>query len=296
MISIPIYIPVYNNPTYTKNFLTQLRRYNFENIFIIDNNSEYLEMVKFLKEIENEVNVVRLPENKGPHYILRDQIFYNDLPELFILSDPDLELSTKLKNNFVDELIAISKKFKIGKVGLALEIPELSELKRTTMFLDGKEQNLIDWEKQFWNNCIGETQDGDKIYLTTLDTQFAVYNKTFFNPQNRYEAIRVAGNFTAKHLGLYKDTIVPLNEKIYYENSSKYSYFEGKLNNNLEPIIELSILEYTQLIEEKDSLSKEIKILDSKNVQLNHEIQSIYNSRTWKVLEILRILRRFFTK
>jgi len=296
MIKIPIYIPVFNNPTYTENFLNQLSEYKFENIFIVDNNSDYPEMLKLFRKIENKVNIIRMQENKGPHYILRNNSFYEKLPDLFILSDPDLELSKKMEENFVNKFVELSRKFEIGKVGFAHEIPHISELKRTNMYLDGKNWNIIDWEKQFWDECLGETEDGDRIYLANLDTQFALYNKEYFDPMDRYRAIRVAGKYTAKHLGLYKDSIVPLKEKLYYENSTKYSYFDGKLNANLEPVMELSVLEYTHLIEERDSLRKDIEILDEKSRLLNGQIQQIYNSRSWKMLSILRKLRKGFTK
>lgn len=296
MQNIPIYIPVFNNPTYTENFLKQLSNYKLNNIWIIDNNSDYPEMIDLLKKIDKNVNVIRLQENKGPHFILRDESFYKKLPELFVLSDPDLELSKTMNENFLELFFNLSNKFKIGKVGFALEIPEESQLKRSNMFLDGKNWEIVEWEKQFWNNCVGKTDDGDEIFLTSLDTQFALYNKKYFNPQDRYQAIRVAGKYTAKHLGLYKNSIVPSKEKLYYENSTKYSYFDGKLNKNLEPIMQLSVLEYTKLIEERDSLRKDLKLMVHKTTILNTEIQTIYDSNSWKVLGIFRLLRKIFNK
>jgi hypothetical protein len=94
------------------------------------------------------------------------------------------------------------------------------------MFLDGKKIGVIEYEMQFWTDCIGKNQTGDDLYRTTLDTTFALYNKKYFNPYDRYQAIRVAGKFTTKHLGGLRESIVPLEEIDFY----KSYLFEGHIS------------------------------------------------------------------
>ena len=77
---IPIYIPVFNNPTYTRNMVRQLNELEYENIVIIDNASSFPPMVEMLAEMEKQIKIIRLPENRGPHFIIRDVSFYNELP------------------------------------------------------------------------------------------------------------------------------------------------------------------------------------------------------------------------
>jgi glycosyltransferase involved in cell wall biosynthesis len=291
--SIPIYIPTFNNPTYLLNFIKQLEKNDAKNIVVIDNNSTYPPMKECLSIIEEKYKVVRLDQNFGPHYILRNKQFYQSLPELFCLSDPDLEFSTSLPVDFINELKIISEVHKVGKVGLALEILSSEEVVHSDLFLDGQKVGAIEYEQQFWTNNIGKNQTGDDLYRTTLDTTFALYNKTYFDPEDRYTAIRVAGKFTAKHLGSLSNSIVPKSESIYYKSLTRYSYFGGKLDSEGQPCFEISVLEYTKMVEQIQSLEAHVIDLDSKIQDQNISIQTIFKSKRWKLISsLLRIIGR----
>jgi hypothetical protein len=237
--------------------------------------------------------VIRLGYNRGPHYALRDSEFYSNLPNYFCLSDPDLELSPNLPENFIDTFVDISNQYKIGKVGFALEVPKEEEFAQLYMNLDGKLWNMREWEMQFWENSIGKTTDGDDLYLTTLDTQFALYNKNYFDPNSRYECLRVGGKFTAKHLGLYQQDNIPTEELIYYRNSTRYSYFSGNTDENNSPVFEISVHEYTKIVEELDSLRTNNEIMGNKLQELNQNLQKILQSRSWKLTSFLRKISSF---
>ena len=287
-LKIPIYVPVFNNPTYTKYFVEQLQENQCNDIYIVDNKSDYPPMISLLKELEQKYNVVRLDRNEGPHFILRNQNFYKSLPEIFCLSDPDMELSRNLPKEFLADLLQISNQYKMGKVGFALEVPAEEELKDIELNMEGKIWNMREWESQWWENCIGKSLKGDDLYMTTLDTQFALYNKNYFDPNDRYRCIRVAGRFTAKHLGLYKKTIVPEAEQEFYRNSTRYSYVAGNLSETNIPVFNISVHEYTLLKEELDSLRDNNKILAKRAIELDKELQFFYNSRSWKVIRYLK--------
>jgi hypothetical protein len=290
---IPVVIPVFNNPTYTRTFVNQLKVLNVENIIILDNNSTYKPMLELLNELENEHQIIRLGYNRGPHYALRDSEFYSNLPNYFCLSDPDLELSPNLPENFIDTFVEISNQYKIGKVGFALEVPKEEEFAQLYMNLDGKLWNMREWEMQFWENSIGKTTDGDDLYLTTLDTTFALYNKIYFKPNDRYKSIRVSGKFTAKHLGFYSQENIPKYELMYYRNSTRYSYFSGNTGENNSPVFEISVHEYTKIVEELDSLRTNNEIIGNKLQELNQNLQKILQSRSWKLTSFLRKIHSF---
>ena len=290
--SIPIYIPTFNNPTYLINFIKQLEKNNAKNLVVMDNNSTYPPMKECLSIIEEKYKVVRLDQNFGPHYILRNKQFYQSLPELFCLSDPDLEFSTSLPVDFINELKIISEVHKVGKVGLALEFSS-EDVMHSELFLDGQKVGAIEYEQQFWTNNIGKNQTGDDLYRTTLDTTFALYNKTYFDPEDRYTAIRVAGKFTAKHLGSLSNSIVPKSESLYYKSLTRYSYFGGKLDSEGQPCFEISVLEYTKMVEQIQSLEAHVIDLDSKIQDQNIFIQNIFRSKRWKLISfLLRIIGR----
>jgi hypothetical protein len=209
------------------------------------------------------------------------------------LSDPDLEFSTSLPVDFINELKIISDDYKIGKVGLALEIPSSKDVLHSEMFLDGKKVDIVEYEQQFWTNNIGKNQTGDDLYRTTLDTTFALYNKNYFNPEDRYQAIRVAGKFTTKHLGSVSNSIVPESERNYYKSLTRYSYFGGNLDSEGQPSFEISVLEYTKMAEQIQSLEAQIIDLDSKIQEQNNLIQGIFQSKRWRLIStMLRILGR----
>ena len=289
---IPVYIPTFNNPTYTNNFINQLERLNLSMITVVDNASTYPPMVKLLHEISSKYELIRLNENRGPHLLIRDLNYYEKLPNYFILSDPDIEISRNIPEDFVKTLIDVSEEFKIGKVGLALAIPNEEELLEKFIYLDGEKRSLIEWEEQFWENEVGKTSHGDSIFLTTLDTTFALYNKKYFNLEDRYKSLRIGGRYTSKHLGSYAKTIVPQEENEYYLSNTRYSYYAGKLNDDASPVFEITVHEFTKMVEEMDSLKINNKNLALKNIEQDKLIQGIFNSRTWKIIQLIkRIIR-----
>ena len=289
---IPVYIPTFNNPTYTNNFINQLERLNLSMITVVDNASTYPPMVKLLHEISSKYELIRLNENRGPHLLIRDLNYYEKLPNYFILSDPDIEISRNIPEDFVKTLIEVSEEFKIGKVGLALAIPNDEELLEKFIYMDGEKRSLIEWEEQFWENEVGKTSHGDSIFLTTLDTTFALYNKKYFNLEDRYKSLRIGGRYTSKHLGSYAKTIVPQEENEYYLSNTRYSYYAGKLNDDASPVFEITVHEFTKMVEEMDSLRINNKNLALKNIEQDKLIQGIFNSRTWKIIQLIkRIIR-----
>jgi hypothetical protein len=289
---IPVYIPTFNNPTYTSNFISQLESFNLNKITVVDNASTFPPMVKLLNEISNKYELIRLNKNRGPHLLIRDLNYYEKLPNYFILSDPDIEISRNIPEDFINTLIEVSEEFKIGKVGLALAIPKEEELIEKFIYMDGEKRSLIEWEEQFWENEVGKTSQGDSIFLTTLDTTFALYNKKYFNLEDRYKSLRIGGRYTSKHLGSYAKTIVPQEENEYYLSNTRYSYFAGKLNYETNPVFEITVHEYTKMVEELDSLRVNNKNLALKNIEQDRLIQGIFNSRTWKIIRLIKRIMR----
>ncbi len=294
----PLVVPVFNNPTYLKNFYEQVRNLEIFEFNIYDNGSTYPEMINLLEELKTlaHVNVYKFQKNFGPHYCLRNPDIYKDLPEIFCLSDPDVEFSKLLPKNFLTEMIEISNEYAVGKVGFAIEIPKEEEFLEPYIKMDGNLQRMVEWEQQFWQNKIGETNNGDPIYLTTLDTQFAVYNKKFFNPQDRYRAIRIGGKYTSKHLGFYKDSIVPAPEQDYYKKLSRFAYYIGNFDEEGNPTMQMPVHEYYLILEKSESLERELKRVSHERDEVNTELQKFYASNSWKILNLLIRFKKFLVR
>ena len=195
---IPFVVISYNNLTFVKNFVQQLKR--FPNpIILIDNASTYPPMKEYLDELEKDtITIHRLTENKGHFvYVSRGDL----LPDRFILSDPDLELHPNMPVNVAEQLLKLSNEFKIFKVGAALDLSERDKF--LTCAYAGK-PSIYEHEKQFWTEPISNPTY--ELYKADIDTTFCLVNRRY-QTNGYYKGIRVAGNFTAKHLPWYKGYI-----------------------------------------------------------------------------------------
>lgn len=224
---VPVYIPTFNNPTYTTHMIKQLLSWNINNIFILDNSSSYNDMLSLLDDIEREkiACVIRYANNNGPRFIVEDAQSYQCLPDIFCLTDPDLEFNENLPQDFIYTLVECTNKFKVGKAGLALSLDDREHMKSDKIFIDGKHQFIWEWESRFWRELVGTTPDNCNIYKAITDTTFAVYNKNFFQPNTFFNSVRISGNYSCRHLPWYKESIVPNDEMIFYRKSQKFSWY-----------------------------------------------------------------------
>lgn len=198
-MNIPIVIVCYNNYKYVENMVNQLIRVNknlSQNIMILDNKSTCEETINYLKSIEQRV--IWNSENNGPWISLeKNKRIYDQMPKKFILTDPDLELNPNLPKNFVEILVNLSEQFRCERIGFALDISDSDKMFQTE-YCGGL--TIYDWESQFWRNKMRNTGTPYELYEAAIDTTFVLITKGYPTIN-----IRVAGNFTAKHLPWYKD-------------------------------------------------------------------------------------------
>lgn len=224
-MNIPVIIIAFNNLTYVKMMVEQFKEKNFNNIHIIDNASSYPKLLEYYKNIK-DVQVHFMPENLGHRVLFRsiNKDFYEKLPNFFILTDPDIKFNDNLPINFLERLCELTEKYRVGKAGFALCIDEHQKFKNLTFTRFKKKKNIYEWEEVFWKDKLE-----DDVYKASIDTTFAVYNKKYFkivkNEAKFLNAVRVAGDFSAKHLPWYKDSIVPDEEILFYNNNSKCSFW-----------------------------------------------------------------------
>ena len=218
---IPIVIICYNNYRYVENTLSQILRINkeyYKNIIILNNASTCEDTIEYLKKLGSGgvVSIINNIGNFGP-WIAADNNshIYNVLPNKFVLTDPDLKLNDNIPSNFVDILATLSDKYKTTKIGLALDITEHHMFYQTAEYMANL--SIYDWEKRFW---IDRIEDADYVlYKADIDTTFCLINKDNVaaaaatasanaTAASAYLQIRVAGNFTAKHIPWYIDNEV----------------------------------------------------------------------------------------
>jgi len=222
--NFPVVIPTYNNPTYTVTMIKKLIEYgfNYSDIIILDNFSKYSKM-KDVLDFAHQFGciVVKKFTNDGPREYYKNKELFDWLPEKFILTDPDIGFNKNLPKDFINTMISISEKYKLYKVGFALDI-EMDHLNGDTNIKNimfNPRLSMYQWEQQFWSNKLFETEDYDPVYSAAIDTTFCLVNKKFFRDyeepmQIKDLCVRIGGDFTAQHYGWYE---IPPIDKSEYE-------------------------------------------------------------------------------
>jgi hypothetical protein len=220
---IPIVVICWNNYYFVKNFIDQIKK--FDNpIILLDNKSSFQPLLDYYKEIKDELNEkieIRLLDENYGHTVY--QKLKSTLPDIYILSDPDLELNKNMPSNFDEIFLNISNKYGCYKVGSALNIDHTEDLIECENYT--KNQNIRTYESQFWSKPI--IDESNELYYADIDTTFCLINNHFL--ENLEKRIRVAGNFTAKHLPWYKDYIT--------KNISQDELNHWKTNNKSSSIL-----------------------------------------------------------
>ena len=213
---IPIIIVCYNNHKYVENTILQLYKTNpalVIDVIIMNNSSDDLDTIRYLDKISQSTTIVTF-ENKGPWITPENHPeFYSQLPEKFILTDPDLEWNTNLPANFVDILSELSDQYQTSKLGFAIEIGDVQK-----MYPGEFIKNVCIWESKFWQE---QLDNKDYIlYKADIDTTFALINKKYWI----HSSLRIAGDFSCRHLPFYPDNgIMSIEEEYEYYTKSKFS-------------------------------------------------------------------------
>lgn len=216
-VEIPIVVIGYNNLFFVRNFISQIKDYK-NPIIVFDNNSDYKPLLEYYKELKAElgskIDIRLLTVNEGCGVA---SVYKDTLPSVFILSDPDLQLNPRMPANFSEILLELSNKYSAHKVGLALDISEPDKLLECKKYENGK--TIVDWESRFWEKPIADTYE---LYDAPVDTTFCLVNRAY----SEMNQIRIAGDFTAKHLPWYKDFLkehIPKDELEHWKKGNNSS-------------------------------------------------------------------------
>jgi hypothetical protein len=199
MSSIPIVIIAYNNLTFVESFVKQIRRLT-NKIIIVDNCSTYPKLLEYYETIQREIGDVieirRKNRNYGHTVVWTQEM--TSLPPIFAVSDPDLLLNSDMPDNCLEQLLHISNIYKSRRVGLALDLSDHHKFIQRIHPLSNK--TFYDGEIGYWKQRI--ESNAYELYNAPIDTTFCLINTQYGDG-----AIRVAGNFTCKHLPWYENYI-----------------------------------------------------------------------------------------
>jgi hypothetical protein len=249
---IPIIVICYNNYRYVKNTLEQLEKTNpvyLDDVMIMDNNSNDTDTIEYLKTVS--VKVHYNTKNDGPWVTkINNKHIYDMMPDKFVLTDPDLGFNTNLPSNFIDIMSNLSDKHGAAKIGFALDISDSDKFLQTSKYSHNK--NIFDFESGYWKKRVPDTQY--VLYNAIVDTTFALVNK-LKNPEHDNftgKHIRIAGNFTAKHLPWYRENSVLSVEENYKLNiqqtniSTIAKHIVEYIDNNYDKVVTNESLKFVK--------------------------------------------------
>lgn len=208
-IKIPIYIISYNRlDALKKSIHSYLNHFDYSQINIIDNGSDYKPLVKYYKTLtkkgvkifyNNKLNHVNdLTDKIAP--IIEGDLINRNRPPYYIVTDPDIALKN-VDHDFLNVLVEMFEKFKhIEVVGPMLTINDIPK--------NYPAKNLVikKHTKQFWMHFPKKIRikSGKNIYYqeALIDTTFALHKST--QPFRRLKkGIRLYAPYEAKHLDWY---------------------------------------------------------------------------------------------
>jgi hypothetical protein len=222
----PVLICSFERPYYLKIMIKQLNKLKIKPI-VLDNNSKDIKLVSFLKKNNRKkFYLIRLNQNYGNEIIYKNFI-WKYLPNFFAFTDSDILFNKKLDPKFLYKMKKYTEKYKIQKIGFAIDIFDKKNLKKikcryayrsTKGKIKIRYKPLRSAELNHWKKRIALNPD---IYGADVDTTFAVYNKKYFE-KNRVKALRIASNYTSVHLPWMKyDKIKNKELNLYLKNKNK---------------------------------------------------------------------------
>jgi thioredoxin-related protein len=223
--SIPVFIISWNQHTYVKSMVEQLKKYPDLKIYIIDNKSTYEPLVAYLKEVDgkNGVKVLYQDNNYG-HKVHETPHILKFIDELgvkyYVVTDPDLKLNDTMPANFLEIMAELSDKYKTNKIGLALDIKNNIDMDRR-LKSDGN-RKITDIEDPYWTKRVPD--DKYEIYDAPVDTTFSLINKQYRKIGDLSSSMRIAGDFIAVHrpwLKNFRDELAPGELDFYLNNGNK---------------------------------------------------------------------------
>ena len=222
--TIPVVINNFNRLTLTRNLAEDLYRKGYTNVHILDNNSTYPKLLEWYNstDCQSKYTVKRLTQNHGALSIYNSDYINTWLnkKEWIAYTDCDIILNPLCPNNFIDILILFAQKYSVLKAGLALKRDDLPDN------LYGN--HYREWEHRYWTK---EAELEKDVYKADIDTTFCIIRP---GQPFDYTAIRIAGNFTAKHGPWYLQWNNLDEEETYYlEHSSNNSSQKRFWNNEI---------------------------------------------------------------
>lgn len=177
-----------------------------EQIWIYDNASTYEPLLEWYNKIEGQVKIVR-GHNAGYLALWSTKLIDRIPGEWLCYTDPDLELNPNMPYNYQEQMLAVAEEHQINKVGLALRVDDLPD------HYPFKQQVLRN-EDRWWHDEVAPN-----LFKADTDTTFHLTKRV-----DQFKSIRMAGDFTCRHLPWYYDPEnMPTDEQYYVDQYDNWA-------------------------------------------------------------------------
>ncbi len=268
---IPIFLISYNRLTYLSALVCSLEKYGYTNIHIVDNHSSYPPLLEYLRSSKHVVHF--LEKNYKHRSVWTCGRFKKIIStQFYAVSDCDVVPIENCPDNFIEYFHSVLMKYpKITKVGFSLKIDDLPDC-----YI--KKNEVIEWEKNFWNDQIEEG-----LYKHIIDTTFALYRPGIYPSKKKWwESIRTGAPYSARHLPWYENSANQNDEDKYYQNTIAF-----EISDWSHITTQVDIEQYKRLLTEYRRLKKK---------QERIKELYIFVPKFWKIDIYKKIFNRFFPK
>jgi len=202
---IPIILLNRDRLSTTERLVDQLLMLGYEDITILDMDSTYKPLLDYYDQ--NISIKIITHENRGHKVLWQDGILtrYFSNHQWVCVSDSDIELSSDTPKGFIEDMICVAKDFRVDKVGLAIEYRDI-----TNQYL---KDIIAPIESRYWEIRLPHITH--EVYSAPTDTTMCVIRPEL---PFTYRSVRLAGEYTCRHIPWYEDYNNLTPEQQYYHD------------------------------------------------------------------------------
>lgn len=217
----PIFIICRDRITPLKTLLGWFEKMGMKNIVLIDNDSIYPPLVKYLGRTKYQV--IKTGRNAGHTIVWLNSFAKTLFPgEFYIVTDPDVIPDKDTPKSVIKYFYELHAKYiEYQKIGFGLRIDDLPEHYKL-------KHSVIEWEKQFWMHPLEQG-----VYEAGIDTTFALY-KPYTDYYTLHPSIRTGAPYVAQHLPWYIDSSVIDQEESFYRDHANQEITSWNVDDVLE--------------------------------------------------------------
>jgi hypothetical protein len=205
--AVPVFINCRDRLTPLRQLIAWLERAGCDEIYLLDNGSEYEPLLDWYRDTPHEV--VRLGRNFGKFSLWEaPNAFALTRGRHFVYTDPDVVPDENCPADVFELLRELLARYRgINKAGLGLLIEDLPDRY-------AHRREVAAWEHGYWKWPLEEG-----VYYAPIDTTFAMYRPN--GPPKPLEAARTGRPYVARHTPWYQDSRNPTAEDVFYEGRAE---------------------------------------------------------------------------